>query len=314
MRERPIWNGAFLRDLAAGWRRRGRGVAIALSVILLAQFQPTASRFSDLKSFAPANAQIPGIFQPVLLSQGLTCTGYSSTTTTATYRLYKFTASGTLTCVGGSVTGQYLVVAAGAGTAGRGGGAAGGYLFGTTALAAGTYSITVGTGTTGNGNNSVLGSIATATGGGTGGTTANTNGQSGGSGGGGAVGTGVGGAASPAGQGNAGGNGGAFSGNFSSGGGGGCTAAGQAGQAGGGGSGGDGCTWSVDGNKYACGGGGHADTGSAGPAGCSSAGAGAIGYAAGGAPTANTGSGAGGGNPPLTQTGASGIVIVAVPL
>ena len=313
MSARPIWKGAFLRGLAAGWRRRGRGVAIALSVILLAQFQPTASRFADLRS---ANAGIPGISQSLLLSQSLTCTGYNSTSTVTGYRLYTFTASGTAVCVGATTTVQDLVVAAAGSNAGRGGTGAGGYKASTLSLAPGSYAITVGTSTAGNNNggDSSIAALVVSTGGGAGCVGANTNGTAGGSGGGGCVGTGVGGAASPAGQGNAGGGGGAFSGNYTSGGGGGCGAAGQAGQALAGGAGGDGCTWSINGSKYACGGGGHADTVAGGAAGCSSAGAGALGDAAGGPGTANTGSGAGGSNVPRTAQGGSGIVIIAVPL
>ena len=129
------------------------------------------------------------------LSNKFTVTG-GTISTTGGYNIHTFTSSGTLTISGASATGiDYIVVAGGGGGGGTraGGGGAGGVVVATNqTLAAGTYTITIGsggaagTGTNdgGDGGSSSLGSIQSCFGGGNGGGQANAGG-SGGSGGGG---------------------------------------------------------------------------------------------------------------------------------
>jgi hypothetical protein len=148
-------------------------------------------------------------------------------TTSGSYTIHTFTSSGTLTVSGSAKSGiEYLVVAGGGGGGGTraGGGGAGGMLTGSSlTLQPGTYTVTVGaggaagTGTNsgGQGGNSVLGTTATAIGGGYGGGQ-QIQGGSGGSGGGGS--DSLSGGAGTSGQGN---NGGGSTGSTGGGGGGG---------------------------------------------------------------------------------------------
>ena len=254
------------------------------------------------------------------------------------YRYHIFNTSGTFTVskVGypsGSI--DYLVIAGGA-SGGRGlggGGGAGGYLTGSLALAATSYTITVGAGgpgftsaTAGNNGSDSSAFGVTATGGGGGGNYDGGSGRSqaktGGSGGGGST---YGGAAGITGQGNAGGTGYASTHSTYGGGGG----AGGAGGAGGGngntGRGGDGglsLTW-LDGVARAGGGGGSAYsngtsygdyTGNV-YGGASKAGLGVYGNSSDASP--NTGSGSGGTyanqSAAVVGSGASGVVIIRYP-
>jgi len=100
------------------------------------------------------------------------------------YAVYEFIATGSIT-LSASATVDYLYIAGGGGSNYSGGGGAGGYLTGSTTLASGATSITVGGGGTAgasntNGSNTVLGALTTAVGGGKSAST----GANGGSGGG----------------------------------------------------------------------------------------------------------------------------------
>jgi len=224
---------------------------------------------------------------------------------------------------------SYLVVAGGGGSANlSGGGGAGGALANTTLLTSGTtYSITVGAGGTGSssivagtsGSNSVLGSIATAIGGGGGGLFNVTgSGGSGGSGGGGAGGVGAGtstGGAGTTGQGNAGGVGLFNNGDAPSGGGGGASAVGGSASGTAAGAGGAGTASSITGSSvtYAGGGGGCGRPGGSGGSGGGGAGGSVSGTQTGTAGTVNTGGGAGAGWNAAGAAGGSGVVILSVP-
>lgn len=122
------------------------------------------------------------------------------------YAVYEFIGTGSIT-LSASTTVEYLYIAGGGGSNYSGGGGAGGYLTGSTSLASGSTSITVGGGGTAgasntNGSNTVLGALTTAVGGGKNAAT----GASGGSGGGTTGGNPSTGGAGTAGQGYAGGN------------------------------------------------------------------------------------------------------------
>ena len=216
--------------------------------------------------------------------------------------IHTFTSSGTFTTSGsGSIT--YLVVAGGGGggntgggdSGGGGGGGAGGMLTGTASIGAGALSVTVGNGGGQgvNGGDSVLQTVATATGGGHGGNFNTNTATTGGSGGGG--GWNNAGKAGTGGQGNSGANG---QGNVSPWyGGGGGGAGGAAGTP----TGGVGLASSITGGSvtYARGGTAGSDQGPAGS----------------GTGAANTGNGGGGGTCSLAAGGSgagggSGIVIV----
>lgn len=270
-----------------------------------------------------------------------TATG-GTVTTSGSYTYHTFTSSGTFQVIAGSKTCEYLVIAGGGGGGGsgssgsgpRGGGGAGGVLNGSFSAAAGSYSITVGGGGAGgapevngvNGQNSVLGAIATAIGGGFGsgyGAGATPLGGNGGSGGGGAYTLTR--ASGTSGQGNSGGV--AFSGNTTGAGGGGGAGAqgGDAPSLDAAGNGGAGTntysTWASATSTGASGfyaGGGGAGNYPSGTANYGSGGSGGGGGGGGGgtrapiAGTANTGGG-GGGSGSSSQNGAnggSGIVIV----
>ena len=226
------------------------------------------------------------------------------------YRVHTFTSSGTLTVVrGGEV--EYLVVAAGGGSEPRltscGGGGGGGVLQGSGLLIESNQSIAVGSGVVGGkGQNSSIGSLVVAEGGGLGANAG--NGGDGGSGGGGASASGSAtGGAGVVGQGNDGGdviNGGAGGGGGAGAAGGSSSGSSQAGD------GGDGIQSSITGTPtfYGGGGGGRApfDSGSGGAGG-------------GGAPgqngVANTGGGAGGSNSAGSGlSGGSGIVVIRYPI
>lgn len=250
------------------------------------------------------------------------------------YVYHTFTTNGTLT-VYQAGTVDYLVVGGGGGGGARrggGGGAGGEALSGSTALVAGAISVTIGTGGAGgvgtsdvgntgtNGNNSVLGSIATANGGGYGGGGDNTISEPGGNGG---NGGGAGGGNSSGGASNAaGGTGDQFNGGSSiaadpnalGGGGGGASAAGTNASGGNAGNGGAGLEWPASsGTRYGGGGGGGAGVSGAGTGGAGGGTNGAISTN----PTdaaANTGGGGGGCNVATAGDGGSGIVIVRYPL
>ena len=226
---------------------------------------------------------------------------------------------------------DYLVVAGGgAGSNDRGGGGgAGGMIVASGNLTVGTaYTITVGAGGTGtgdqlgtNGFNSVISSVATAIGGGTGGSGPNSStntGSNGGSGGGGAPWSGAPGGAGTAGQGNNGGAGSASgnSTNNAGGGGGGASGVGGNGSGATGGNGGAGTSNSYSGTAlfYAGGGGGGRDDRAGGSVGIGGSGVGGNGGVNGGAGAVNRGGGGGGGNVQLggrtSGNGGSGIVII----
>jgi hypothetical protein len=217
---------------------------------------------------------------------------------------------------------EYIVVAGGGGGGSRtdtfgvgGGGGAGGLLFGTATLSgAGTVTTTIGAGgnPAGNGNQSILSGIATATGGGGGGSTGG-NGSAGGSGGGGAGSPQTGGTGT-SGQGNNGGNG---SGTFAAGGGGG---AGENGSTDGGGAGGDGRQFGAwasainiiyQNGFFAGGGAGGVEAQNPAPGDGGGGSAANVGNAQAGA--VNSGGGGGGGNRnvgPAGGNGGSGLVVV----
>lgn len=212
---------------------------------------------------------------------------------------------------------------------GAGGGGAGGFVTTShTSVAAGAYTVTVGTGGTagassgtkgGDGGTSSIGALATAVGGGGGGgASPNDDGNTGGSGGGGSSNAAGSGGAGTASQGSAGGDG------FNpalGGGGGGASAAGEDGNntPGQGGDGGNGTASSISGASvtYAGGGGG----GAGGSGGTGGGGSGGTGGGPAGVPgnpgTANTGGGGGGGRGEADAVaggaGGSGIVIISYP-
>ncbi len=219
------------------------------------------------------------------------------------YTIHKFTSSGTLT-VSGSGNVEVLVVGGGGGggynsTYGHeGGGGAGGCLYNNSySLAAGTYTVTVGSGGTANhnGQNSSI-STLTAIGGGHGGARSGQTiyAQAGGSGGGGAYccASECTGGAGTSGQGYAGGS---SPGTYGAGGGG-CGGVGASTR-----NGGAGATYSISGASI-CYGGGGASNDSGGTATCGGGSYGSNGQA-------NTGGGGSGGNHP----GGSGVVIVRYP-
>lgn len=244
---------------------------------------------------------------------------------------HTFTGSGTFTPTQ-SLTADILVVAGGAGgggtsdVSGGAGGGAGGYAaYGSQALVAQNYTVTVGAGGSGGvsdgnnrgdrggaGTNSSFGVLTAAVGGGGGGGSGSSMGT-GGNGGSGGGGMGPGGTGT-AGQGNSGGTG--FGGG-TNGGGGGASAAGANGGSGSGGGGGNGTTW-LNGSAYAGGGGsGQRSSGTTrAQGGTGGGGAGGWGTTPPNAGTANTGGGGGGGGAwdnSASRSGAaggSGVVIV----
>jgi hypothetical protein len=240
--------------------------------------------------------------------------------------IHTFTSTGTTTfTVNNPITSAQVLVVAGGGAGGAwsagGGGGAGGLIYvGTISLAAGSYTVTVGSGGTapsGSGQNSVF-STYTAIGGGGGAT--NGVGITGGSGGGSqstnpaAIG-----GSGTAGQGNSGGVASIVSPAFGGGGGGGASAAGQNGSGTYGGKGGDGIQYSISGSPvYYAGGGGGTYT-SSGTDGLGGLGGGGKAVFAGpgvdGTPNTGGGGGASGviGGSGSTRAGAggSGIVIIS---
>ena len=263
--------------------------------------------------------------------EGKTTVSGGTETTSGVYTIHTFTSSGSLVVAGKELTADYLVVAGGGGGGGTraGGGGAGGMIEspGQT-IPVGTHTVTVGAGGNGGpgvnsgavGENSSLGSLATANGGAYGGGQGNPGGP-GGSGGGGSDGAG-GGEGTP-GQGNDGGN---SSGDRGGGGGGGKDGAGGYGPTGtgeGDGAGGAGgaagsSTYSGATVNYSGGGGGGSrDNGTPGNGGGGGAGAGGRNPTtpAGNASPNQGGGGGGGGRHPTGATlnggnGGSGIVIV----
>jgi hypothetical protein len=221
---------------------------------------------------------------------------------------------------------SYLSIAgggSGAGGAAGGGGGAGGYITGTSGIATGTLTVTVGAGgaattTTGNnGSNSSLTGTTTAVGGGAGGYGA-ANGASGGSGGGGGAGysgTITFGGAATSGQGYAGGGTPQGTTYYQSGGGGGAGAVGADASTTIMGSGGNGLASSITGTSVTRAGGGGGG-GIYGTNGAGGAGGGGAGANPGGSGTANTGSGGGGANNGGNTSGAggSGVVIISSPI
>lgn len=189
-------------------------------------------------------------------------------TTSGGYRYHTFNGNGTLDVYANKSV-QYLVIAGGGGRGAFGGGGAGGYLSGTTTLNVGSYPITIGGAGAnyGNGGNSSLGSVISATGGGGGAPGgADNNGRNGGSGGGASSSWTSGGSGGTAvsGEGNAGGSSGPIWGNDHGAGGGGAGGAGQSvGTSAIGGNGGNGATW-LDNVTRAGGGAGGVNSGTAG--------------------------------------------------
>ena len=282
----------------------------------------TASGKVGINTIAPAETlEVSGTLKvsgaDFILSGG-------AVTTSGADIIQTFTSSGTLN-VTGSGNVQVLVIAGGGG-GGMDISGGGGYQYNASyAVTTGNYTVTIGTGGTGeissgaskgdDGTNSVFGTI-TATGGGGGGSGGNRNGANGGSGGGGAdnAGQGLGGTGS---QGSNGGNA-EVDGSSGGGGGGGNTAVGMNASGDNGGNGGAGTSNSISGSAvvYAGGGGGSArtsaSTGGTGGSGGGGRGAGSAGVSVAG--TANTGGGGGGGSGTGGQqtgaNGGSGIVIV----
>ena len=263
--------------------------------------------------------------------EGKTTVTGGTETTSGVYTIHTFTSSGSLVVSGKELTADYLVVAGGGGGGGTraGGGGAGGMIEspGQT-IPVGTHTVTIGGGGTGGpgvnsgavGENSSLGSLATANGGAYGGGQGNPGGP-GGSGGGGSDGA-PGGEGTP-GQGNDGGN---SAGDRGGGGGGGKGGAGNIGPTGtgegDGAGGGGGAAGSSDYSgatvNYAGGGGGGSrDNGTVGNGGGGNAGPGGKNPTtpAGNAGINQGGGGGGGGRHPGGATlpggsGGSGIVIV----
>ena len=263
--------------------------------------------------------------------EGKTTVSGGTETTSGVYTIHTFTSSGSLVVAGKELTADYLVVAGGGGGGGTraGGGGAGGMIESPDqTIPVGTHTVTIGAGGNGGpgvnsgavGENSSLGSLATANGGAYGGGQGNPGGP-GGSGGGGSDGAG-GGEGTP-GQGNDGGN---SSGDRGGGGGGGKDGAGGYGPTGtgeGDGAGGAGgaagsSTYSGATVNYSGGGGGGSrDNGTPGNGGGGGAGAGGRNPTtpAGNASVNQGGGGGGGGRHPTGATlnggnGGSGIVIV----
>lgn len=264
-------------------------------------------------------------------------------TSDGSYIYHTFKANGTFTPTTALTANVLVIAGGGAGGANWGAGGGAGGLLGLSyqALSATAHAVTVGAGGTyvsgrgAQGNNSQVGSLSAALGGGGAGTenypypnpTA-ANGASGGSGGGGGRGDSGGGTGGTgtAGQGNNGGNGSTSS----AGGGGGAGASGSSSSGGTGGNGGIGTasfsSWgystntgqNVAGTYYYAGGGGGMGQGSAGAGGSGGGGNGTSGLntgAAGAAATANTGGGGGGGNGANGPggNGGSGVVIIRYP-
>ena len=239
-------------------------------------------------------------------------------TTSGSYQIHTFTASGTFNVSGSPKTIQYLVVAGGGGGGSgdwSGGGGAGGLRTGSQSISSGTYSIVVGSGgaVNTNGQNSSFNGI-TSIAGGRGGSYNNLAAGSGGSGGGGAYSGGVGGAGT-AGQGNAGGTASNVGGYGWGGGGGGAGAAGTTAVAGTTvGNGGNGLAISIAGAAavyFAGGGGGGVDytgytvSGGLGGGGNGSVNTGGQTNTAGTNGSPNTGGGGG-----TKANGGSGIVVI----
>ena len=263
--------------------------------------------------------------------EGKTTVTGGTETTSGVYTIHTFTSSGSLVVSGKSFTADYLVVAGGGGGGGTraGGGGAGGMIEspGQT-IPVGTHTVTIGGGGTGGpgvnsgavGENSSLGSLATANGGAYGGGQGNPGGP-GGSGGGGSDGA-AGGEGTP-GQGNDGGPSQSDRGGGGGGGKGGAGSQGPTGTGEGDGAGGPGgaagsSTYSGSTVNYSGGGGGGSrDNGTPGPGGGGGAGAGGKNptTVAGNASANQGGGGGGGGRHPTGATlnggnGGSGIVIV----
>jgi len=255
---------------------------------------------------------------PIVVAGRVTASGGSETDLNG-YRYHTFTSNGSLTVnTGGEV--EYLIVGGGGGGGNNigGGGGGGGVVTGTITLAAGTFSISIGSGGASgtNGESSSFDTIS-ASGGGAGGN-ANDAGSSGGSGGGGGGGTVTYlGGASTAGQGVGGDGYPGGAGVTAAGGGGGAGANGVSATSGVGGDGGDGVEWpSGSGTYYGGGGGGNTFESASGGSGGLGGGADAPGdgvFKFEGLPgTANTGGGGSGGTNGFKVGGAggSGIVIV----
>jgi hypothetical protein len=242
------------------------------------------------------------------------------------YKYVTFTASGTLTVTRSGIATVLIVGGGGSGGKQRGdandntgGGGAGGVVRGDFFLPSGSLTITVGAGSAEgrDGNDSLLGSILAAAGGGLGGAPLLSHPGQGGSGGGGANNTGSDGVNRAgkgiANQGNNGGTGTTYGGGNGAGGGGGGGGAGGNGTTSVGGNGGTGFSSSITGSSvtYGGGGGGARRNGSPGSGGAGGGGAGGTsGNGTNG--TANTGGGGGGTSTGVAGTGGSGMVIVRV--
>ena len=273
---------------------------------------------------------IPRIFGLTALNTVITATG-GTITTSGSYKILTFTASGTLTVTSGGVA-DILVVGGGGGGgygAGGGGGAGGVLQYSSVYISTATYTVTVGTGgNQNNGTSSQISGLTSVAYGGARGNSAgivNTGGPFG-SGGGGSV-TGAGTTAGTNGTSGQGGNGGAGlgnGGNFSLGGGGGGSSSngGDYVVSTRGGNGGAGISTDISGTMvvYAGGGGGGAGSGGSmtgGTGGSGGGGNGGRGAANGGAAT-GYGSGGGGGGAVENQpydanvggNGTNGIVII----
>ncbi|MBL0320486.1 MAG: hypothetical protein IPP74_14520 [Alphaproteobacteria bacterium] len=235
-----------------------------------------------------------------------------------------------------TVSVNYLAVAGGGGGGGSddsagaaGGGGAGAVRTGTSNLSAQDYTVTVGTGGAGatillpgtNGQDSVLGSIVTSTGGGGGGSgdpsasAGNINGQNGGSGGGGGGANATNGTGGTAGTGGNAGGTGRVAATVAGGGGGGAGAVGGNAASGVGGAGGNGTASSISGVSVTYGGGGGG--GSTGAAGAGGTGGGGAGGDGGGSSGTNGTDGLGGGGGGVGAgtgtggTGGDGVVIIS---
>lgn len=244
------------------------------------------------------------------------------------YRIHTFTLSGTLTVLENPSAIEYLVVAGGGAggsstsTYSTGGGGGGGMRSGSTTLAVGTHSITVGQGGTAqseaagsNGGSSSIAGVATTTGGGGGGTGIGSSGGSGGGGGNAMGASGGGGGTGTSGEGNNGG--GASNSAFNRRGGGGGGAGGGGGNGGDNspGAGGAGSVSSISGSSITyAGGGGAMGSGNFGAGGSGGGGAGGN-LAAGTAGTNSRGGGGGGGFGSAISGGAggSGVVVIRYP-